>query len=950
MNDIPSRPPAPPPSTDQVSDTASGALEVTGNLPADAPGATRRTVPGAPVPPAPEGDALPAIGGYTVVRKLGEGGMGVVYLAEDVKLNRKVAIKIMRPEFAGNKLDRDRFEREARAAARVEHDNIVPVLHVGEAADGTPFIVMPFLRGEALDARLKRDPAASLGFVLKVAREAADGLAAAHAQDLIHRDIKPGNIWLEGDPTSTDPAQQIRRCKILDFGLARSVNRDDAQVTASGAILGTPAYMAPEQARGEKADHRADLFSLGVTLYRAATGRLPFDGPTPMAVLIALTTETQISVSVLAPHLPQALADLIDRLMCKAPSGRPQSAAEVSAAVRQIVQELKAKHASALPTVRASAPPPVPQDLIAGAEPAEASSSRPVELTDDELTESEPEAPPHGAPRGRLRWIVAAVVGVFVLVSLGWWIVDPFGSREPADAAKNEAPPGNSDPLKQTAPPKDVPTNFAAERKAAEFVVACGGRLRIDDRDKDYQKGKDLPTDPFRLRWADFRGSTRVTDGALAVFEQCQHLEKLDLSGTATGDAGLAHFRGCKQLAKLELRGTSVGDAGLETIKQFKRLRNLELQKTQVSKKGVTDLAKVLPECMIEWDGGHIDPWAGPDRAAAEYVLSFPKSSVGVSVNNDYREITAGGELPKEPFALTRVRFDENTPVTDEGLAVFKKCRDLLALNLTDTPVGDAGLAHFAGCKGLTFLYLHNTKVGGKGLAALEECTGVKDLSLSYTQVTDADLVHIKPFTKLESLQLSGLKLSAESVTELAKALPKCRIVWAGGTIGPMVSPDADRKAAEWVLSAPNAEGSVSIRVNGQMKDVKAANDLPKEPFELTAVNLIPKLVDMKLVGPKDADLAVFKNCKNITLLYLSGTGITNAGLAHFGNCKDLEGLYLSGTKVDDKAVGVIKQFTKLADLSIGRTDFQEKGVREIAGALPQCQITWDGGTIGPKK
>src|SRR5204863_565933 len=124
----------------------------------------------------------------------------------------------------------------------------------------------------------------------KAAREVAEGLAAAHANNLIHRDIKPGNVWLEGDPTSTGRDRQVRRCKILDFGLARSVNTEDAQITASGAILGTPAYMAPEQARGEKVDHRADLFSLGVMLYRMATGKPPFQGPNARAVRIPLTT------------------------------------------------------------------------------------------------------------------------------------------------------------------------------------------------------------------------------------------------------------------------------------------------------------------------------------------------------------------------------------------------------------------------------------------------------------------------------------------------------------------------------------------------------------------------------------------------------------------------------------------------------------------------------------
>ena len=131
--------------------------------------------------------------------------MGTVYLAEDARLGRKAAIKTMKPELAARPENRERFLREAQAAAAVEHDNIVPIWQVGEAADGSPFIAMPFLQGEMLDARLKREPVADLGIILKVAREVAEGLAAAHARGLIHRDIKPGNVWLEGDPDVQGP-------------------------------------------------------------------------------------------------------------------------------------------------------------------------------------------------------------------------------------------------------------------------------------------------------------------------------------------------------------------------------------------------------------------------------------------------------------------------------------------------------------------------------------------------------------------------------------------------------------------------------------------------------------------------------------------------------------------------------------------------------------------------
>ncbi len=418
MNDNPRRsvPPPLPAQTDNANEADTHGVETTGSPPASGLSTGQPTVAGARDSSASPTEDLQQLGGYVVVKKIGEGGMGSVFLAQDPKLGRKVAIKTMRRELAADKSNRDRFEREARAAAAVEHENIVPILHIGEASDGSPFIAMPFLHGEMLDSRLKRDPVCNLGLLLKVAREVADGLAAAHGAGLIHRDIKPGNIWLEGDLSSKEQAQQIRRCKILDFGLARSVDKDEAQLTASGAILGTPAYMAPEQARGEKVDRRADLFSLGVMLYRMATGKMPFNGPNAMAVLIALTTETATPSRTANPTLPPALADLIDRLMSKDPAGRPQSAAEVGAEVRRIVKDLQAKKASSVA---------VPVQVAALPSAAETSASLPFAIPPlaEELTEPESPPAPRGArrpraetKRSRAPWFIAA--GVAALLAL----------------------------------------------------------------------------------------------------------------------------------------------------------------------------------------------------------------------------------------------------------------------------------------------------------------------------------------------------------------------------------------------------------------------------------------------------------------------------------------------------------------------------------------------------
>ncbi len=273
-------------------------------------------------------DEIGRLGPFRVLKVLGAGGMGVVYQAEDPQLNRLVALKAMLPGLAAGGSNKERFLREARAAAAIEHDHIVAIYLVDEDR-GVPFIAMPLLRGESLEDRLQRERKLPLSEALRIGRETASGLAAAHARGLIHRDIKPANLWLEGDK---------KRVKVLDFGLARQ-RGDTANLTQQGAIVGTPAYMAPEQANGRKVDSRCDLFSLGCVLYRMNTGQLPFPGADMVATLIAVTSTQPRSPRQINPQVPPSLSRLIMQLLAKAPGDRPASAHEVVQAVEEIESE-----------------------------------------------------------------------------------------------------------------------------------------------------------------------------------------------------------------------------------------------------------------------------------------------------------------------------------------------------------------------------------------------------------------------------------------------------------------------------------------------------------------------------------------------------------------------------------------------------------------------------------
>jgi hypothetical protein len=305
---------------------------------------------------APRGpDEIGWLGRYRVLKVLGAGGMGVVFEAEDGQLQRRVALKVIRPALAGSPAARQRFLREARATAAVEHDHIVTVYHADEDR-GVPFLAMPLLKGETLEGRLQRQGRLPLAEVLRIGRETAAGLAAAHEARLIHRDIKPSNIWLEG---------KSGRVKILDFGLAQAGD-ESGKLTGSGVIAGTPAYMAPEQARDEPLDHRCDLFSLGCVLYRLATGELPFRGTTPVQLLRSLELDQPRPPRDLNAEVPPALAGLIVQLLAKDRGQRPASAEAVVQALERMGLAVSLQETSLLPAPGGTGPIVRRRRLLAG--------------------------------------------------------------------------------------------------------------------------------------------------------------------------------------------------------------------------------------------------------------------------------------------------------------------------------------------------------------------------------------------------------------------------------------------------------------------------------------------------------------------------------------------------------------------------------------------------------
>ena len=259
---------------------------------------------------------------YRILERLGGGGMGVVYRAQDTRLDRTVALKFLPLEWSQDSVLRERFSREARAASGLDHPNICTIFDVGESLEGQLFIVMAYCPGETLKQRIQQGSMSEDDATI-FAIQIAEALEAAHEAGIVHRDIKPANILL----TDRDEV------KIVDFGLAKLVG--DAAVTRKGSVVGTPAYMSPEQANGEEVDQRSDVWALGAVLYEMLAGRRAFAADHERAILLAITTKDPTPVESMRPEISAELTRIVRRCLKRNPAKRYQSASELLADLRR---------------------------------------------------------------------------------------------------------------------------------------------------------------------------------------------------------------------------------------------------------------------------------------------------------------------------------------------------------------------------------------------------------------------------------------------------------------------------------------------------------------------------------------------------------------------------------------------------------------------------------------
>ena len=404
-------------------------------------------------------------GRYRVLGFIGAGGMGAVYRAEHVHMRKTVALKVLHREFLGVDEVVARFEREAIAAGRIEHPNVVAASDFGKLDDGSFYLVLEFVDGTSLRSLLEKNGALPTLRTLNIVRQTVLALQAAHGAGVVHRDLKPDNVMLVTAPNGTE------RVKVLDFGIARVAapdpKRDSTKLTQVGMVMGTVAYMSPEQATGQAVDERADLYSLGVMLYEMIAGKVPFDAELPSQVLARQLVEEPPP---LPPGTPPALERLVLDLMQKKPEDRPASAQEVLTRLAEF---------SATPSGRVMAPPPVSRRaLVYGGVAAvallgaivlalsgskdepEAASAEPSASAAPSAEASRP--PPSAAPS------VAATSTPAPTVAPAGPAVPPAESARPVDSAKSAKPaPKPAGTGKSSSKPKSTaaPANNPPKRK-----------------------------------------------------------------------------------------------------------------------------------------------------------------------------------------------------------------------------------------------------------------------------------------------------------------------------------------------------------------------------------------------------------------------------------------------------------------------------------------------------
>ena len=930
--------------------------------------------------PSTKPGSLGQMGHYEVLEILGHGAFGIVLKAFDEKLHRIVAIKVMSPELASTSPPRKRFLREARASAAIRHENVVAVHAVEEQP--IPYMVMEYIPGLTLHRALEEHGPLDVADVLRIGQQIANGLAAAHAQGLIHRDIKPANILLENGLTG--------RVKISDFGLARAA--DDASLTQSGTIAGTPMYMSPEQATTGQIDQRSDLFSLGSVMYVMVSGRPPFRAPTTLAVLRRVVEDTPRPIPEIIANVPSWLCAIITKLHAKQPADRFATASEVGELLGRCLADLQANRPIQLPVELMPAPAPIAAPI-------------PVEPV---VVQRDVPKPHRRETDHQRRWPTIAAILLLLFVGLGLSeatgvtqltstvirlttgsgilvietddpeikvtidgeLVQIQGagveqlSLKPGKyqvAAVKDGTPispqlvtiarGGKEVVRVTMegiagvdtsvrrdPTRDVQATADPDRRAAEWVLMIGGRIAIKANGREHLPTalSDLPTGRFELTGVTLAENQHLSNAGLTVFENCRNLESLDLQSTAVSDQGLNRFRNCPKLKVLNLGWCpKISDAGLVAFKNCKLIKELTIQGQgdQVTDAGLANFHHCQQLTSLFLQGIHVSDaglanFRNCSQLQSLYLQSPNISDAGLEYFQNCTELTALGL--------------HGTPVQDTGLAHFRNCKKLTTLSLESPHITDAGLKHFDASPDLTWVTVKCARVSDAGLAMFQGCPNLKSLVLDGTQVSDARLPQLAALTNLTQLSLARTNVTETAIQTFSTSMPRCRVIWDGGVIEPR-SP---------ILSAkPLIAGLLKAGVGFDVIDPSQTRRWKLASIdELAAGDLVEglRINGTAVADPANVELLkrfpaeIWRKEVEYRVIYLNGPFsperlqvILAIPAFQSANSLFLEG---GGASMPESTFADLVRFTEIGSLAIAGTSVSDKVLKTTIAAMPRLK------------
>jgi eukaryotic-like serine/threonine-protein kinase len=877
-------------------------------------------------------DALGRIGHYEVLQVLGRGGFGIVFRAFDEMLQRVVALKVMAPQLAATSPARKRFLREARSSAQVRHENVVQVYEVAEQP--LPYLAMEFIPGETLQQKLNRVGPLDVPEVLRIGRQIAEGLAAAHATDLIHRDIKPGNVLLEGGQ---------HKVKITDFGLARAA--DDASISQSGIIAGTPMYMAPEQAQGQTLDQRADLFSLGSVLYQMVAGRPPFRANTAVAVLKRVAEDKPRAIREIIPEAPQWLCDIIAKLHAKNPDDRYQSAREVADVLADCEAQLKVN----------------------------------AKLKDfSRIPRSKRRAARDSGP-----WKWVAVLAAFCLlptvVILAVPVVVALTERLRQQGTTDTNKSG-SDPQAKAPPPAIAP--FDAEQARShqdawakyldmpvEFTNSIGMKLQIIPPGK-FMMGSSKEEIDFWLKQNVSHWKEHLP------WEGPQHeVEITQPFYMGQTDVTVGQFRQFVKATGYKTQAEREGRAA----RGFPNEEFKEVADTTWLNPGFAQTDDHPVVCVSWNDAVEFCQWLSKQQektyrlpTEAEWEYSCRAGSKGRWCFGDnegelWDYVRDGGNSQNHSWPVAGLKKN-SWGLYDMHGNVAEWCQDVFDPNYyktsppKDPPGPAAGDAR--AIRGGSWLWheAHTTRSAMRyyhGPAGSANFCGFRVVLVVSSPKTKTPPA-VAPFTDADVQRIAALP-AEQQVEEVRKELKRRN----PGFDGKMETKIEGGVVTEFQIVSDKVTDIAPIRVFDALRVLVCSgtgtndgpNGLLADLTPLEGMNLAglthlglwhTKVSDAGLAYFKDCKglmhlglgstkvsdvgLANFKDCKNLIQLWVPDTQVGDAGLAHFHDCKSLTDLNLAGTKVSDAGLANFKECKNLKYLWLDRTPVGDAGLAQLKG------------------